>query len=153
MKSPFHSIRDFPLERLPWAHDLIFVTGKMTRGFYILLIAALFIAMRDVWVRSMRRDLEGQAFTRNQAYSFAGLVLALHAPFSLAPQVSWLLVTGVAIAILIFFSSLFVIRILCAPAHRRMIQGDMEAAQTLGWSTAGAAIAAHAVVGAVLNNG
>ena len=144
--NPFTQLRDYLMARFPEMHDVIFVLGKTSRAMYYLLIIAIVLCAREVWVRLWRKDLAGRAFKRNQAFAFATLAYALQAPFLLAPGLSWKLVLGVVTTLLIYFAALAFIRLFAAATHTSMIRGDRDAAEELGLYYIGAGFASYAVV-------
>jgi hypothetical protein len=97
-------------------------------------------------VRFWRKDLSGEAFELNQAFAFLSLVIGLHAAYVLSPELSYMRVLTVSTAILIFVTSLALLRLLCARSHALMIKGDTMAGMRLGLYNVGAGVASHAVV-------
>lgn len=149
--NPFHTMKGYLLELAPEAYDVLYVLGKTSRAFFFLLIVVLALAVRETWVRMLRKDLTGEAFAMHQAFAFASLAYALQAPYALIPEISWKLVLAVTTTLLIYFISLACIRLFCAPTHGKMIGGDMNAALRLGLYSLGAGFASHAVVTAAFN--
>ena len=149
--NPFHVARDYLLERVPQAYDFIYVSGKVSRALFILLIVALVLAVRETWVRMWRRDISGDAFANNQAFAFAALTFALVPAYALIPEISWKLCLAVTTTILIFITGLSLIRLFAAGTHRKMIGGDMIAADRIKYYVAAVSGSAIAVVFAAFN--
>jgi uncharacterized membrane protein YjfL (UPF0719 family) len=156
--NPFESLKVAFLTYFPDGGDIVFIAGKTTRVGIFLAVLFGIITIRKLIANLMMRSEDqkeafkkhGNAFAISQAFVFFGTAIALHAPYSKIPYANWELVLSVMVCLLVQVLALMALRLLAAPTHKAMMNGNMAAGVAMGLYTVAAGIGTNAVLNSAL---